>query len=220
MRSEQTNPSLPRPIQLIPLLVLVFALLLGGLVTNAIRLVPALVKPEAAGYEASFDEGVLAPVFTPSVAHLGHDIATWANDWALDPNLVATVMQIESCGYAEAVSNAGAQGLFQVMPFHFNSGEAMREPHTNARRGLAYLAGGLTLANGDVRLALAGYNGGHSQISRHPEQWPAETQRYVYWGTGIYTELNSGLESSPTLTAWLSAGGESLCAQAKAHLGL
>ena len=195
------------------------ALLLGGLVTNAIRLVPELVKPEAAGHEAPFGEGVLAPVFTPSVAHWSQDIVTWAEDWALDPNLVATVMQIESCGYSEAVSNAGAQGLFQVMPFHFNSGEAMREPHTNARRGLAYLAKGLALSNGDIRLALAGYNGGHSQISRHPEQWPAETQRYVYWGTGIYTDLSSGLESSPTLTAWLAAGGESLCAQARVHLG-
>lgn len=220
MQSEQTNPSLPRPIQLLPLLVLVFTLLLGGLVTNAIRLVPELVKPEAAGREASIGEGVLAPVFTPSVAYWSQDIVNWAKDWALDPNLVATVMQIESCGYSEAVSNAGAQGLFQVMPFHFTSGEAMREPHTNARQGLAYLARGLALASGDVRLALAGYNGGHSQISRHPEQWPAETQRYVYWGTGIYTELSSGLESSPTLTAWLAAGGESLCSQAKAHLGL
>ena len=207
MRSEQTKPSLPRPIQLIPLLVLVFALLLGGLVTNAIRLVPALVKPEAAGYEASFGKGVLAPVFKPSVAHWGHDIVTWANDWALDPNLFATVMQIESCGYSEAVSNAGAQGLFQVMPFHFNSGEAMREPHTNARRGLAYLAGGLTLSNGDVRLALAGYNGGHSQISRHPEQWAGRDTTLRLLGHRHLYRFEFGLGEQPNPHSLVRGGG-------------
>ncbi|MBI1856315.1 MAG: transglycosylase SLT domain-containing protein [Chloroflexi bacterium] len=46
-------------------------------------------------------------------------ISRWANASNLDPNLVAVVMQIESCGNPSARSSAGAMGLFQVMPFHF-----------------------------------------------------------------------------------------------------
>ena len=37
----------------------------------------------------------------------------------LDPDIIATIIQIESCGNPAARSTAGAQGLFQVMPFHF-----------------------------------------------------------------------------------------------------
>ena len=101
-------------------------------------------------------------------------------------------MQIESCGDPGARSGAGAQGLFQVMPFHFASGEAALDPETNARRGLGYLARSLELAGGRVDLALAGYNGGHSRISQSAELWPDETRRYVAWGSAIYADAASG----------------------------
>src|SRR3970040_424776 len=66
---------------------------------------------------------VLSPVFTPEVRHWTNAIVAWAELHQLDPNLVATVMQIESCGAPYVVSGSGAQGLFQVMPFHFTGGE-------------------------------------------------------------------------------------------------
>ena len=158
----------------------------------------------------------LAAVFTPEVRRWTSEILTWAAPYGLDPNLVATVMQIESCGWPAAVSTSGAQGLFQVMPFHFDPGEAMQDPATNARRGLDYLALGLQRAGGDVGRALAGYNGGHSQIGRDPALWPAQTQRYWYWGTGIYADAASGQPTSPRLEEWLASGGASLCARAAA----
>ena len=46
------------------------------------------------------------------------------------------------------------------------AGEVMQDPDTNAARGLAYLALGLQRGGGDAGLALAGYNGGHSQIGK------------------------------------------------------
>lgn len=155
--------------------------------------------------------GEIASIFTPQVQTWGNDIVRWAADYGLDPNLVATVMQIESCGHAKAVSRAGAQGLFQVMPFHFAESEEMTDAETNARRGLEYLALSLLKAEGDVSLALAGYNGGHGVIGWDSADWPSETRRYVYWGSGIYAEASAGAAESARLQEWLAAGGTRLC---------
>jgi soluble lytic murein transglycosylase-like protein len=162
----------------------------------------------------------LSSIFTPEVQHWAEKIVAWATPFQLDPNLVATVMQIESCGGPGAVSSSKAQGLFQVMPFHFAPGENMQDPATNAARGLAYLALGLTRAGGDAGLALAGYNGGHSQIGKDSALWPSETKRYWYWGTGIYADALSGQTTSTRLQEWLNAGGASLCAKASQELGI
>jgi soluble lytic murein transglycosylase-like protein len=164
--------------------------------------------------------GSLSPIFTPEVQRWAKDILDWSEAYQLDPNLVATVMQIESCGWPGAVSSSGAQGLFQVMPFHFAPEEAMQDPNTNAQRGLAYLALGLARAGGDAVKALAGYNGGHSQIGRAPTLWPAQTKRYAYWGAGIYADAVNGKTSSPRLQEWLQSGGASLCTRAAQSLGM
>ncbi len=164
--------------------------------------------------------GALSPVFTPEVQHWSSRIVRWAAAYQLDPNLAATVMQVESCGAPAAVSSAGAQGLFQVMPFHFSPLDDMQDPDINAQRGLAYLALGLMRAGGNAGLALAGYNGGHGQIGRDRSLWPAETRRYVYWGSGIYADAVAGAVVSPRLQEWLQAGGSSLCARAARELGL
>ena len=161
-----------------------------------------------------FRAGVIAPTFSPEVQRWAGEIGGWAEQYGLDPNLMATVMQIESCGHPTVSSPAGAQGLFQVMPFHFADGEAMLEPNTNALRGAGVLKECLRYSNGDVRGALACYNGGPSLITRPTDQWPAETQRYVVWGEGIYADAKANAESA-TLDAWLRAGGASLCAAAR-----
>ncbi len=159
-------------------------------------------------------------VFTPEVMYWAPDILRWSVQYDLPPELVATVMQIESCGHPTIHSNAGAAGLFQVMPFHFGSGEDPLEPETNAFRGLSYLARSLDLAGGDSALALAGYNGGHGQITRVPSLWPAETLRYVRWGVAILGDIRLGNVPSPGVNSWLEAGGASLCRQAaEAQLG-
>jgi soluble lytic murein transglycosylase-like protein len=162
----------------------------------------------------------LSPVFQPEVQYWSGVIQTWAATAGLDPNLVATVMQIESCGDPRARSIAGAMGLFQVMPFHFAGDDDPYNPDTNAARGLAYLRRSLETADGDPRLALAGYNGGIGVIGRSESTWAAETQRYAYWGSGIYAEASSGATESLRLQEWLAAGGASLCRQASSRLGI
>jgi soluble lytic murein transglycosylase-like protein len=162
----------------------------------------------------------LAALFTPEVLYWEDLIVKWARQFDLDPNLVATVMQIESCGDPEAISSAGASGLFQVMPFHFAAGENMFDPQINAKRGVAYLQKAFQAREGDARLALASYNGGISGASRPESQWANETQRYAYWGEGIYQDAINEKKNSSRLNEWLSAGGASLCAQAARRLGI
>jgi hypothetical protein len=162
----------------------------------------------------------ISPIFTPEVQHWGGQITIWATAAGVDPNLAATVMQIESCGDPLARSQAGAIGLFQVMPFHFDALDNPYDPATNAARGLAYLRKALDRAGGKYPLAFAGYNGGIGVMDRSESLWASETRRYVYWGEGIYADVLSGQAESPRLQEWLAAGGSGLCQQAHQRLGL
>jgi len=180
----------------------------------------ALNTPIKTSAASQSDSTNLSPIFTREVQFWADDITRWANASALDPNLAAVVMQIESCGDPRAKSRSGATSLFQVMPFHFHFGENPYNPETNALRGMNYLARSLQAANGDARLALAGYNGGIGVISRNEWTWHAETKRYVYYGAPIYEDARSGKTSSPMLDEWYRKYGAGLCRQASERLGL
>lgn len=165
------------------------------------------------------DQGrALAPFFSPSVHRWQPLIERSADDSGLPSALIATVMQIESCGDPAARSSAGALGLMQVMPYHFNLSHDPLDPTVNLAVGVNYLRGAFHKAEGDITRTLAGYNGGHAVIDRNQADWPAETQRYVMWGTGIYADATQGAATSLTLDRWLAAGGQSLCRTAEARL--
>ena len=162
----------------------------------------------------------IASVFTPEVQYWADDIANWSLAYRIKPNLIATLIQIESCGNPSAVSAAGALGLFQVLPLHFAEGGDPLDPGTNARRGLTFFAEMYAQANGDLGLTFAAYNGGPGVLDLSPAEWPAETQAYQFWGSGIFEEAELGLRESPTLLDWLAAGGQGLCDQAAVSLGI
>ena len=167
--------------------------------------------------------GTLASFFTAEVMYWHDDILRWAVEANLDPDLVATIIQIESCGDPRVVSPAGAQGLMQVMPQHFSAGEDSLAPDTNALRGLNILKECLYSPynpENDVGMAFACYNGGPSVFVYVWDAWPQESRYYYIWGTGIYTDAQNGLATSDTLQQWLAAGGESLCQNARLSLGL
>ncbi len=162
----------------------------------------------------------ISPIFTREVQHWANDILRWSAASALDPNLVAVVMQIESCGDPRATSSAGAMGLFQVMPFHFYFGENPYNPETNALRGLEYLSRSLQTSKGSARLALAGYNGGIGVITRGEWAWSAQTKRYVQYGAPMYEDARAGLTQSPYVQDWYAKYGAGLCNQAAQRLEL
>ena len=198
---------------------LAFLWLGSGPVSSPAALAADSVQSEAVTVQGDMTQP-LSPVFRPEVQYWSGAIQVWAAAAGLDPNLVATVMQIESCGDPRARSRAGAMGLFQVMPYHFAAGDDPYNPDTNAARGLAYLNRSLKMANGDVRLALAGYNGGIGVIDRPESSWRLETQHYAYVGSGIYSDASSGATQSPRLQAWMGPGVKGICRQARLRLGI
>jgi soluble lytic murein transglycosylase-like protein len=208
---------------IVPLAVIIISLLLASFAWQAAPL-PVKAQPPAPTFilEATPDSTSpsLSPIFRREVLHWGDSIVKWASASNLDPNLVATVMQIESCGDPRAMSSAGAMGLFQVMPYHFLKSDNPYTPDTNAARGLDYLARSLKAANGDARLAMAGYNGGIGIIPRGEWTWSAQTKRYVQYGAPIYADATNGADVSNSLNEWYTKYGVSLCKQASKRLGL
>lgn len=81
----------------------------------------------------------------------------------LDPSVVLAVIDVESDFDRFAVSRSGARGLMQVMPFWKKEIGHPRDdlfhPATNLRYGCTILRHYLQLADGDIRDALARYNG-------------------------------------------------------------
>ncbi len=186
----------------------------------AVPVPAAATSVDGPGALAQGAMATISPIFTSEVQYWAPKIVAWSATHGLDPNIVATIMQIESCGDPAAASHAGAQGLFQVMPFHFAPGEDMLNPDTNAMRGLAFYNRQLEYTGQDIYLSFAGYNGGYAASGSSYPYWANETQRYFSWASGIFDEANAGHAESPTLQRWLEAGGASLCQAAAQRLGL
>jgi len=95
---------------------------------------------------------------------------------ALPPSLVFGVIRQESAFDANAQSWAGASGLMQLMPGTARelarglglgwSRERLTEPAWNVQVGASYLRQVMAMFDGNVELALAGYNGGPYRIKR------------------------------------------------------
>jgi len=124
---------------------------------------------------------VRRPQLDVSYAPLIEDAAYRNN---LPPVLVAAVTRVESDFHPYELSNKGARGLMQVMPetgarFGVPS-HLLFDPAHNIAAGTAYLSWLLDRYNGDLDLALAGYNAGEGAVDRYRGIPPyRETQDYV-----------------------------------------
>jgi len=100
----------------------------------------------------------------------------------VSPALVLAVIAVESGGRADALSQAGAQGIMQLIPDtadRFGVADSL-EPAENIKGGVAYLDWLLKEFDGDPILALAGYNAGENAVRKHEGVPPfAETRDYV-----------------------------------------
>ena len=201
----------------VPLAVIFISALLGSL---ALKTNPTTMASSVSAELPPVTSTGISPIFRVEIQYWADSISRWAAASQLDPNLIATIMQIESCGDPRARSSAGAMGLFQVMPFHFYAADDPYNPNTNAERGLAYLARSLATAGGNARLAMAGYNGGIGVIGRGEWTWSAQTKRYVQYGAPMYEDAKNGMDPSPALNEWYENYGVSLCRQAHQRLGL
>jgi soluble lytic murein transglycosylase-like protein len=110
-------------------------------------------------------------------------IANAARMHGLDAKLVHAVIRAES-GYNEnAVSPKGAVGLMQLIPATAERYGVTnsRDPAENISGGTRYLRDLLKMFNGNVELALAGYNAGENAVIRAGNRVPPypETMAYV-----------------------------------------
>lgn len=194
---------------------------------------------------ASIDPGqAVDPVTSAGIGWMPATVTRWwpsiqraAARHAVDPDLVAIVVLVESGGDPLARSQAGATGLMQLMPAtaaelatraglpRFDA-SMLTDPELNLDLGSSYLA--LQLAAfgtaGDpdwqrsVEQAAAAYNGGPGMVaavSRGERRLPAETRSYVSWVGGMWRERKA--PESSTFSRWWWAGGQRLVETAEAR---
>lgn len=101
----------------------------------------------------------------------------------VDPNLIIAVMRQESGFNSRAVSYKGATGLMQLMPATARRFGVTNiyDPAQNIEGGTRYMRFLLDKFNGDVKLALAGYNAGEGAVVNYGYTVPPyrETRNYV-----------------------------------------
>jgi hypothetical protein len=121
--------------------------------------------------------------FTTGNAQVDGYIMDSATRHGLDPLLIYSVMHQESSFKQRAISHKGARGLMQLMP-----GTAARfgvtnifDPKQNIEGGSRYMKFLLNRFEGNLSLALAGYNAGEGAVDKYGWRIPpyAETQEYV-----------------------------------------
>lgn len=133
--------------------------------------------------------------FTTGDATIDSYIVDSSNRYGIDPLLIYSQMSQESSFKLTATSNKGARGLMQLMP-----ATAVRfgvtniyEPRQNIDAGVKYMRWLLDTFNGDVSLALAGYNAGEGAVMKYGWQIPPynETQEYVRRISNRYNSIRN-----------------------------
>jgi soluble lytic murein transglycosylase len=123
-----------------------------------------------------------------------HIVVGHAKNYDLDPALLAAVIYRESKFDARARSDSGAIGLMQLLPdtakgIALHTGgtrfrvDDLYDPEINIRYGAFYLRRLLT-KYGDIRLALAAYNAGQTNV----DGWLAEGKDIAFVETRDYVD--------------------------------
>lgn len=127
------------------------------------------------------------PAATPALqtappANLQEAVDRIADRHGLPPELLHSVIQVESNYNPYAVSPKGALGIMQLIPATARrfGVEDVFDPVENIEGGARYLAYLLTLYGGNYPLALAAYNAGENAVAKYGTVPPyAETQNYI-----------------------------------------
>lgn len=113
--------------------------------------------------------------------YLGAAIEDAAAKYRLDPNLLAAMAFKESAFNPRAVSRRGAQGILQLMPrtAQYLGVSNAFDARENVFGGARYMRELLDRFDGDLDMALAGYNLGPERIAKEGPRATSGVIKYV-----------------------------------------
>jgi soluble lytic murein transglycosylase-like protein len=139
-------------------------------------------------------------VLTSGDAELDQLITDIGEAEGVDPRFIHAVIWQESKYEQKARSHVGAQGLMQLMPAtaeRFGCKDP-NDPTENITAGTKYLSWLLKRFDGNVELALAGYNAGEGSVDKYNGIPPyRETQNYVRLITARYGSSQNPILATP-----------------------
>lgn len=146
-----------------------------------------------------------------------------APEYNLDPRLVLAVIAVESNFHVGAVSPKNAQGLMQLIPDtakRFGVRDPFN-PSDNIRGGMLYLRWLLKTFDGNLSLALAGYNAGEKAVEKHKGVPPYnETRQYVEKVHQLYGCASGGMVPTYLASSGLGAARDAWQSDARAPYDL
>jgi len=176
-----------------------------------ISVVPRVVNPVSL---APTEKQVSAPELAASrmPGSLHDAVERIAAEQELPPELIHSVIRVESNYNPNAVSPKGARGLMQLIPStarRFGVADAFN-PVDNIQGGAKYLKYLLDLYGGNYGLALAAYNAGEGAVARYGDIPPyPETRNYVQSVAQQFHQANSAKTKQPEPKQAVPAAGKS-----------
>lgn len=214
-------------------------MLAGGVVLAAVIITSALlIQRGLITPLAPKTASISSPWIPQTVKHWDPLITEMAKRYNVDPTAIAILMTLESGGYAQARSEAGAVGLMQITPP--TAGDIakkylkqpvtkynLEDPRTSIEFGAAYMAY-LRDEFGDrsqgpswdytMELIAAAYNGGPGTAGKfYRGQGMTDTQTVVYSRDALNMWRERNAHDSPTFSRWQERGGNRLLDLAKSQ---
>lgn len=148
---------------------------------GAVRRLGVAPTASASAQPRSCASAALMPAFEAAAAR--HDLSV---------DLLLSVARAESNCRSDAVSEAGAIGVMQLMPATARAlGVDPRDPEQNIEGGAAYLRQQIDRFGGRIDLALAAYNAGPAPVARRDAVPPyPETRSYVGQNLDLLADIS------------------------------
>ena len=129
---------------------------------------------------------------------IDYAIEKYSNKYGVDSKLIKSIINVESNFNPNVVSEAGAQGLMQLMP-EISQSLGVTNPldiEQNIEGGVRHIKSYIDRYNGEIEMALMAYNGGPTRMMNRGVisindiyKMPKETQNYVPKVMSYYRSL-------------------------------
>jgi soluble lytic murein transglycosylase-like protein len=181
------------------------------LVANFTSIGTRVFAPSAAATIRNTEDFIPADIPTSGDAEIDRLIFNAGKEYGVDPRLIHAVAYQESRYKIDAESHAGAQGLMQMMPATAArfAVEGKTGVEQNVYAGTKLLRWLLKRFDGNVKLALAGYNAGEGSVDKYDGIPPyKETENYVRKITASYGKTNHPVLAPVDATIYFRLTGE------------